>query len=102
MPLGARALDVLCVLAGKPETLVTKAELMAQVWPGAAVDENNVQVQIWALRKALGKSEDGRDYIATIPGRGYRLDADSRGAAAAPQPSRVDERPSIAVLPFAN
>src|SRR5690349_22679269 len=71
--LGARAFDVLCALAARPGELVTKDELMERVWPGLFVEENNIQVQIWALRKALGRTESGDDYIVTVSGRGYRL-----------------------------
>src|ERR1041385_5231120 len=71
VPLGGRALDVLCVLAAAAGKLITKDDLMAQVWPGVIVEENNIQVQVWALRKALGKDADGRHFISTVPGRGY-------------------------------
>ena len=50
--------------------LVTKAELLDQVWPGVVVEENNIAAQVSALRKVLGG-----DTIATIPGRGYRFTA---------------------------
>jgi predicted ATPase/DNA-binding winged helix-turn-helix (wHTH) protein len=65
---GSRALDVLLVLARNPEQNVTKAELLAQVWPHSMVEENNLTVQICNLRKLLGPGA-----IATIAGRGYRL-----------------------------
>src|SRR5262249_26689385 len=71
--LGSRALEVLCVLVASSGELVTKDALMERVWPGLVVEENNIQVQIWSLRKALGKAEDGRDFIITVPGRGYRF-----------------------------
>ncbi len=64
--LGARAFDVLAVLADRPGTLVTKDELLATVWAGIVVEENNLQVQVSTLRKILGQ-----DALATIPGRGY-------------------------------
>jgi TolB-like protein len=107
VPLGARAMDVLCTLVETAGNLVTKDELMERVWPGIAVEENNIQVQIWSLRKALGTDEAGADYIVTVPGRGYRFagkiaTADvGKRAASRPFPSLPD-RPSIAVLPFAN
>jgi predicted ATPase/DNA-binding winged helix-turn-helix (wHTH) protein len=66
--LGARAFDVLLALAERRERIVGKNELLDVVWPGLVVEENNLQVQIWALRKLLGP-----DVIATIPGRGYRF-----------------------------
>jgi adenylate cyclase len=103
IPLGARALDVLCVLAASPGKLVTKDDLMAQVWPGVIVEENNIQVQVWALRKALGKDRDGQDYVITVPGRGYRFAAEvaPQSSSAMPGP-QAGARPSIAVLPFTN
>ena len=118
VPLGARAFDVLEALIERRDRVVPKDELLDLVWPGLVVEENNLQVQVSALRKVLG-----RDAIATIPGRGYRftiaLPAISAASAPAPasaagnaQPAvarlatllaAIDERaPSIAVLPFAN
>ena len=103
VPLGARAFDVLCVLASVAGQLVTKDELMVQVWPGTIVEENNIQVQIWALRKALGKDSAGEQYIVTVPGRGYRLVAEAAPRAIIATPTGRDgKRPSIAVLPFTN
>ena len=59
------------------DRLVTKSELLDLVWPGLVVEENNLQVQISALRKLLGPQA-----IATVPGRGYRFTAALDGAAA--------------------
>jgi DNA-binding winged helix-turn-helix (wHTH) protein len=70
--LGSRALDVLLVLLEADGSLVTKSELMSRVWPGIAVAEENLKVQISALRKALGED---RDFIRTEFGRGYRFTA---------------------------
>lgn len=66
--LGARAIALLTALLGRPGRLVTKAELLDRVWPGLVVEENNLQVQVSALRKALGAH-----MIVTVPGRGYRF-----------------------------
>jgi predicted ATPase len=68
LALGPRAFDVLLALAERRDRIVTKSELMDIVWSGLVVEENNLQVQISALRKLLGSSA-----IATIPGRGYRF-----------------------------
>ncbi len=76
--LGARAFDVLLALAQRPERLVSKNELIDLVWPGQVVEENNLTVQISALRKALGSAA-----IATVPGRGYRLALGSAATAPA-------------------
>jgi DNA-binding winged helix-turn-helix (wHTH) protein len=66
--IGARAFDVLLVLLEHRDRVVTKEELIGKVWEGRIVEENNLQVQIGALRKLLGVGA-----IATIPGRGYRF-----------------------------
>jgi len=66
--LGARAFDVLLALIERRDRVVTKNELLDIVWPGLVVEENNLQVQVSALRKLLGTQS-----IATIPGRGYRF-----------------------------
>ena len=93
--LGRRAFDIICVLAAAGGEAVSKDALLDQVWPGLTVEENDLQVQISALRKALG---DGM--IATIPGRGYRLTMVPSGGRL---PSDATAgKPSIAVLPFTN
>ena len=89
--------------------MVSKDELMARLWAGRTVAENNLHVHISALRKALDM-RDGCDdtYIITVPGRGYRLahlsgsqPAASNGFASAEHLPPPDQQ-SIAVLPFAN
>src|SRR5712691_176847 len=93
--LGPRAFDLLIALVERPGQLVTKEELLDCVWPKLVVEENNLQVQVSALRKILGQ-----EAIATIPGRGYRFAATLTGSnVVAP----IDQNaPSIAVLPFVN
>jgi predicted ATPase/DNA-binding winged helix-turn-helix (wHTH) protein len=66
--LGGRAFDTLLVLVQEHERAVPKDELIERAWPGLVVEDNNLQVQISALRKVLGQQA-----IATIPGRGYRF-----------------------------
>jgi DNA-binding winged helix-turn-helix (wHTH) protein len=70
--LGTRAFDVLSVLLEADGSLVTKDELLWRVWPGIHVSEENLKVQILALRKMLGED---RDFIRTEIGRGYRFTA---------------------------
>src|SRR5467141_3501702 len=66
--LGDRAFDVLLALVERAGRLVPKDELLDLVWPGLVVEENNLQVQVSALRKILGAAA-----IATSAGRGYRF-----------------------------
>jgi DNA-binding winged helix-turn-helix (wHTH) protein len=68
VPVGPRAFDLLLALVERAGEPVTKDELLDQVWPKLVVEENNLQVQVSALRKAIGQ-----EAIATIPGRGYRF-----------------------------
>ena len=77
--LGPRAFDLLVALVQRAGQLVPKAELLDLVWPGLVVEENNLQVQISALRKILGA-----DAIATVPGRGYRFTLQPLSGDAAP------------------
>lgn len=70
--LGTRAFELLLVLLEANGSLVTKDELISRVWPGIVVAEENLKVQMSALRRALG---EGRDFIRTEFGRGYRFTA---------------------------
>jgi DNA-binding winged helix-turn-helix (wHTH) protein len=108
---GSRALDVLGVLVAGHGDLVSKDEIMAAVWPGTVVEDNNLTVQISALRRVLDHGRAEGSCIQTVAGRGYRLvvpmtrrEADAgSGTAAVPRNSaRPSPRLSIVVLPFTN
>jgi TolB-like protein len=105
--LGSRALEILCVLASAQGDVVSKDDLMARVWPGIVVEENNIQVHVSALRKAIEEGKAGASCLVTVPGRGYRLIGVEPFPPAAdghvdPHPLPLPDRPSIAVLPFQN
>ena len=68
--LTARAFDTLLALVEAQGELVTKDDLLARVWAGTVVEENNLQVQVSTLRKAFGVD---RDLIRTVARRGYRF-----------------------------
>jgi TolB-like protein/Tfp pilus assembly protein PilF len=101
--------------AGAP---VSKDALMEAAWPGLAVEDSNLTVQIAALRRALGEVPGGESWIATLPRRGYRFagpavtKSEDRvpatptvDAATRPAPMMalaLPDKPSIAVLPFEN
>jgi predicted ATPase/DNA-binding winged helix-turn-helix (wHTH) protein len=70
LEIGLKAIDILAALVAADGALVTKSELLDDVWPGIVVDEHNIQVHISNIRKALG--DDAR-WIQTIPRRGYRF-----------------------------
>jgi TolB-like protein len=107
VPLGTRALDLLLALIEGGGALVSKDDLLRRVWPGTVVEENNLQVQVSALRKTLG--EDAPQLIATIPGVGYRFTAAVHASCAGPPAPAEPEsapspssRPMLVVLPFTN
>ena len=95
--IGQRAFDILLVLASRHGLLVTKDELMAEVWPGVVVEENNIQVHISALRKVLGTAGDGERYLLTVAGRGYRFVAPVERENAAPMRSPAASDPDQSV-----
>src|SRR6266498_3003266 len=63
-----RAFDLLAALVNRAGHLVTKDELLDQVWPKMVVEETALRVQLSALRKVLGD-----EAIATVSGQGYRF-----------------------------
>jgi DNA-binding winged helix-turn-helix (wHTH) protein len=80
--LGSRAFDILLVLIDADGALVTTDELRSRVWPCIVVAQDNLKVQICALRKALGEDHE---LIRTEHGRGYRFIAAVRVTGAAPE-----------------
>ena len=73
-----KAFDLLLVLVEESGKTIEKDELLDRVWPGTAVEENNLNQNITALRKSLGDSRQESQYIATISGIGYRFVAEVR------------------------
>ncbi len=100
VPLGARTAALLEALVAAEGNPVTKSALMDQAWPGLAVEESNLGVQIAALRKTLGTRPDGADWIATVPRVGYRLFRGTAGSSVDADP--LGGLPALAVLPFTN
>jgi TolB-like protein len=104
--LGQRAVALLRLLLEQTASPVSKDALIEAAWPGLAVEDSNLTVQIAALRRVL-EQDGGAGWIETLPRRGYRyvgppvtrLDA---GANETPQDPalQLPEKPSIAVLPF--
>lgn len=109
VPLKPKVLETLELLVRERGRLITKHELMAQLWPDTIVEESNLTQNIYQLRKVLGTNNNGRTYIETIPKRGYRFTAEvvEENAASRVVPQEEFEaRPaavkSIAVLPLTN
>lgn len=78
IPLPPKALDTLLVLVQHKSEVVSKDELMKEVWPDSFVEEANLAQNIHILRRVLGEAVDEHRYIVTVPGRGYRFVAEVR------------------------
>jgi DNA-binding winged helix-turn-helix (wHTH) protein/TolB-like protein len=110
--LGSRALDVLGVLVERQGELVAKQTIMDAVWPDTAVEENNLTVQISALRRVLDQGRTDGSCIQTVPGRGYRFVAPVPDPVPAPEgalpepeppeirtpPARAHRRPTVTLV----
>ncbi len=111
LAVGGRALDLLGVLVERHGEVLSKAEIMAAVWPNRVVEDGNLTLQISALRRILDRGRSGSSCIQTVARRGYRFAAAvTRVEAAASQGTAVMSaggtgplpRLSIVVLPFTN
>ncbi|WP_339495858.1 ATP-binding protein [Pseudomonas sp. RA_105y_Pfl2_P56] len=69
--LGRRAMDILLILLANAGEVVSKQQLIAEVWPNSVVEDINLRVHMAALRKALGDGQAGQRYIITVAQRGY-------------------------------
>lgn len=78
-----KAFDLLVVLVTRAGDLVTKEQLLKEVWADAFVEEANLSVNMTILRRALG---DDYEYIETVPRRGYRFSALATGGGGQPAP----------------
>src|ERR1700683_5295135 len=73
VPLNRRAFDVLLYFVQNPGKVLTRDELLKNVWAEAFVDENSLAQSISALRRALEEKPGDNSYIVTLPGRGYQF-----------------------------
>ncbi len=99
---GHRGVKLLAAFVERPGEILAKTELMDAAWPGTAVEEGNLTVQIAQLRKLLGRAADGGEWISTVPRVGYRFMGNIERLAGGRKPLPLPGRPSIAVLPFVN
>lgn len=87
-----KATETLLALVANAGRVVEKSDLMEAVWRGTFVEESNLSLQIFHLRRALGQQPDGRPYIQTVPRRGFRFLAEVT------QP-RQPEETTVSILP---
>lgn len=96
-----KAFDTLAVLLERPGEVLPKEQLLERVWPDTFVEEGILTQNIYTLRKALQEAGGKRDYIETIPRRGYRFAGPIAERELAAEPARQGTSVgSIAVLPF--
>jgi len=96
----SKALDVLAYLIRQRDRVVDKDDLLAAVWAGRVVEENNLTQAISALRKAFGVRPPEHRFIVTISGRGYRFVADVNESGAVEAAIPAPPQTALAVLPF--
>src|SRR5262245_37445337 len=112
-----KSFELLRYLVENPDRLVTKEELLKTIWPDVVVTEESLTHCVSEVRQAIGDSK--QTIIETVPRRGYRLAAavsrtvtkagapplaaaEAKGAPSGSDAGLGLDRPSIAVLPFAN
>jgi len=97
--LGSRAFDILVALLRRRGELVSKEELIGEVWPDTFVAQGNLRVHMAALRRALRDQDRNSRFICTVPGRGYRFIASVSDCASRPAASVFDRAPCVTGLP---
>jgi TolB-like protein len=110
VPLEPKVFDLLAYLIANRERVVSKDDLLASVWEGRIVSESALTTRINAVRSAIGDSGEKQRLIKTLPRKGIRFVGEVREDMPEPniaaEPRRptfgLPDRPSIAVLPFAN
>src|SRR3974377_2201895 len=89
VPLTARAFDTLLYLVEHPNQLIEKQALMKALWPNVIVEENNLNKNTPAVRRALGESPGAHRFVVTVPGRGFRFVPTVSREAPAPPPAAL-------------
>lgn len=69
--LSPKAFDLLCALAARRPDVLSKADLLAAIWPDAYVIEANLNVVVAEIRKALGDAPHAPRFIRTVHAVGY-------------------------------
>ena len=99
VPLTPKAFDTLLALVESRGGVVEKEEIFSRVWPDTFVAEVTLARNISTLRKAFGEGAKGRQYIETVPKRGYRFVAEVteswEGGESRAQPGVIIAKPTV-------
>jgi DNA-binding winged helix-turn-helix (wHTH) protein/TolB-like protein/Flp pilus assembly protein TadD len=76
IPIKPKTFDTLLVLLKNRNEVISKDELVKEIWQGMAVTDDSLTKQISLLRKLLGGNSENHRYILTVPGVGYKFVAD--------------------------
>lgn len=76
VPLTPKAFDTLALLVRRSGHVVSKDELLEEIWADAFVEESTIAQNVFTLRRALGQQHTDRQFIETVPKHGYRFIAD--------------------------
>jgi DNA-binding winged helix-turn-helix (wHTH) protein/Tol biopolymer transport system component len=99
IPLTPKAADLLSVLLENPGRVLSKDDLIKQVWPDAFVTDGNLAFQVHLIRQALGETTEQPTYIATVPRRGYRFIAAVTQVPSTERPGHAVPPPVTEMLP---
>jgi TolB-like protein len=112
VPVEPQVFDLLEYLIRSRDRVVSKDDVLDAVWNGRAVSESALTSRVNAARAAVGDTGEDQRLIRTLRGKGFRFIADVRESSGADNaqrerepldlPPRLPDRPSVAVLPFAN
>ena len=95
VPLAPKVLETLLVLIQNRDRVLSKDELLRQVWGDTIVEEGGLTRNMSILRKSLGEKPEDHQYIVTVPARGYQFVADvreRRGNGESLERTRTDSR----------
>jgi Tol biopolymer transport system component/DNA-binding winged helix-turn-helix (wHTH) protein len=85
-----KTLEMLGIFVASEGRVLSKLELMEKLWPDSFVEESNLTQNIFVLRKALGRTEDGQPLIETLSKRGYRFAVPVQRAEKVPLAARAE------------
>lgn len=96
-----KVVELLVALVQAADRVLTREQLLQQLWPNTVVEEGSLTSHISVLRKALAEGANGQEFIETLPKRGYRFVAPVKRTGS-DVPARETHRDMLVVLPFEN